>query len=362
MKQDTGPAVLILLVGIVSLALWQSTPVEPWSPPYLGRDLGWGKIELSGLRITLDTRGLEGLSEISFLPAPLPELKPDQMLEVASTGATPIKLAPDDDARTVYPRAMVSQRVDEQWIRATLYQPDSGKMLFAGPLEGHLDTSLYRPAGGGVPLDALALIPSGASRILLLDTAGLNLNEELRNQLVEQWKRWEFEPYIELAGAFTSPFLYAEWKERKLLVTGVKSWEPVERALQRRFPLNVVDIQSTWSHATTISGFEKDSGPAWMSRGNQLIATPDGGVQYLDELLLERYSRASSFRSPNPFLKELVELSESQKGWHVAIIEQPPGGGPQWGALVRWPRPDDPSIEGFLVVWVPPKSWKDRDS
>ena len=361
MKQDTGPAVLILLAGIISLALWQSTPVEPWSPPYLGRDLGWQKLELSGPRILLDTRGLEELPEIPFFPAPLPQLKPGQMLEVASTGTTPIRLSPDGENRSIYPRAVVSQRVGEQWIRATLYQPNSGEMLLAGPLEGRLASSLYRPAGGGVPMDGLGLLPSRASRILLLDTDGLNLDEELRNQLVEQWRRWEFEPYIELAGAFTSPFLYAEWNNRKLLVAGVESWELVEQALQQRFPVNVIDLKSTWTHATTISGFEKDSGPAWMARGNQLVATPDGGVQYLDELLRERYSRASSFRSQSPFLKELNRLGESQKGWHVAIIEQPPGGGLQWGALVRWPRPDDPSIEGFLVVWIPPNSWKEKD-
>lgn len=361
MKQDNGPAVLILLVGIISLALWQSTPVEPWSPPYLGRDLGWQNLELSGPRLTLDTRGLEGLSELPFLPNPLPQLKPGQLLEVASTGATPTTLQPDSEARHSYPRAVVSQRLGEQWIRATLYQPDSAKLLLVGSLEGRLDTPLYRPTGGGVSLDTLGFLPADTQRALLLDTAGLKLSEELRSRLVEQWKRWEFEPYVSLADAFTAPFVYAEWQEKKVVLAGVKSWELVEQALQERFPPNLVDLESTWSHATTISGFKADSGPAWMARANLLVATPDGGVRYLDGLLRERYSRASSFRSRSPLLEELAQLGKSEKGWHLAIIEQPPGGGLQWGALVRWPRPDDPTIEGFLVAWIPPTSRRDRD-
>ena len=352
MKQDTGPSVLFLLVAIVSLALWQATPEEPWSPPYVGRDLGWGKLPLKKDALILDTHGLSDL----------PGLEPDRMMEVAPGRRTLLSLQPDGDSKLEYPRAVLTRGTGDSWIKATLSQPRTGRMLFVGPLTGKVDTPLYRPSDGGISLEGLRLLPPRTTRAVQVDTTGLHLTEELRSRLMAQWKQWEFEPYVTLADTFGSTLVYGEWEDGTILAVEVSSWEKVEEALRKRFPKNVVALVSTWSHATTISGFQEDSGPAWMGRGNYLMATPDGGVRNLEQFLTRRYDESISFRPRSPLVEEISRLADTQKGWHVCIIEQPIDGAPHWGALLRWPRPDDPTIEGFLVVWVPPKSRKEKNS
>jgi hypothetical protein len=359
MKQDSKPAAILIVIVVMIVLLHQSSADAPWSPPYLGRDLGWSRQGGAESLLLIDTTGLK-LPSLSFLPESLPRLEPDELLRVTPGSTKVVKMTwrdhhiPYSHLYAGYPRIQVGQRSDSYRLGAHLHQPEVGKSLFSGPVEGWLSTDVYRPTEPGMELDTLALLPRETERALLLDTRGLHLSKPLRARLMEQWKRWEFEPYISLSEAFGAAFCYAQWEGLDLVVSDIQSREPIDKALDRRFPPNIIELVSTWSHGTPIWGFEKTSRPAWMIRGDHFIATPDGGVDRLDRLLLERYEHDFSFRPVSPLLKELNRLAKSQKGWHVCIIEQRPNSQVHWAALLRWPVADKGKIEGFLVVWLPP--------
>ncbi|MFA7482493.1 MAG: hypothetical protein WC314_18430 [Vulcanimicrobiota bacterium] len=349
---------MLLLVGcLLGFALVQVTPDEPWSPPYLGGDLGWSKARSEQAYMILDPRGLESLQKLPFLPHPLPRLKPGESWEVTPGKAQVLSLEPLEDSSEIkqFPRVLAGQKFGESWLQATLYQPRTGIPLLSGPIKGQLDLPFYRPIEARLDPHSLSLVPADVDRLLAADPGGLHLEEVLRNKLIKEWKQWEFEPYVSLADAFQAPFCFAEWQGRSLVMVGLDSLESVEAALRRRFPPNVIKTISSWSHATGITGFEKESGPAWMLRGENLVATPDGGTDFLEELLTGLYSPQSyRFRPTSPLLEELSKLARTQSGWHLFVVERQPAAQFHWGVLLRWPQPDKAHVEGHMVVWIPP--------
>jgi hypothetical protein len=361
MKQDSKPSALLILILIMMVFLQQASGEVPWSPPYLGRDVGWTGHSGTENSLYLDTMGLTNLPSLSFLPDSLPHLKPDQLLRVTPSGSEVVRMTRQDgqvafnELYRGFPRAKVEQRSDSYRLSTELYQPKVGRNLFVGPIDGWVDTELYRPNTVGISLGALTFLPRRTERAVLLDSRGLRLPKDLRARLMEQWKRWEFEPYVSLANAFGPSFCYAEWQGGSLVVADIKSLSAVENVLSSRFPPRVVDMASTWSFGTTIWGFEKTTKPAWMLRGDRFLATPDGGTDRIARMMSERYERDCSFLAESPLLKELQRLASLEKGWHLCIIEQRPSSQLHWAALLNWPEAGGSKVEGHLVVWLPPE-------
>lgn len=361
MKHDSTPAALLILVIVILVFLQQATIEGSWSPPYLGRNLDWNRIETSQNALHIDTAGLRNLPALSFLPHPLPALKQTQLMKVTPEGSEIVSVGPgglwvESDLHRGFPRIKVEQSSDSYRLTAHLYQPETGMNLFSGPIEGWLDTELYRPETEGVDPSILSFLPRRTERAVLIDTRGLQLPAQLRSRLISEWKRWEFEPYVSLAEAFGPAFCYAEWEGQDLLVADVKSREQIDNALQRRFPPKVIEMTSTWAFGTPVWGFEQTSKPAWTLRGDRFIATTSGGTSRLADLLSERYLRNYTFVPRSPLLKEMNRLASGQKGWHVWIIEQASNSQIHWAALLRWPEAGTGKLQGYLVVWLPPQN------
>lgn len=356
MKPQPKPLALLILVVVMLIFVYQLSYVGSWSPPYLGRDLGWSRPEPAQATLWLDPMGLEDFPKLPFLPDLSSLIEPDRLVQVTPQGSEFVSVGRDRVApfpQGGFPRLKIMQGSGGHQVSASLFQPHIGRNLFRGPVTGRMGGSLYRPEGPGLTLDTLKLLPRSTERLLLLDTGGFAITKELKEDMITQWKRWEFEPYVSLNNTFGPAFCYAEWGGHSFVIADLLSRERFEKALRRRFPLTVLELVSTWSHGTTISGFEATSKPAWTVRGDQLISTTDGGLEALDTLLLERYGQDHSYRRDSPLLQELLRLSETEKGWHVCVLEQRPQSQIHWAALLRWPEAGTDEVEGYAVIWLP---------
>jgi hypothetical protein len=129
----------------------------------------------------------------------------------------------------------------------------------------------------------------------------------------------------------------------------------MDEAVDRRFPSSVIRTTARWSHGARILGFEKDAKPAWFFWSDYLVAAPQGGTDLLAGFLSSRFEENDDFRKTPPMLKELARLTQTQKGWHLYLIERSRDKDLHWALLLRWTDENTHTARGFLVLEIMPR-------
>lgn len=237
-------------------------------------------------------------------------------------------------------------------MRGNLYSRDSRFGLFSGRVMGSLPFSGLLPTGDGFSLGGLRYFPHQVEKMVVIDPSLLRLAPLYRERLQKEWDRWEFFPFQELTGAIGRSMAYLRWKEESLFLFHLRDRATIEKEIARRFPDSVVSSKTLRAFGALIRGFEPH-GPAWVLRGDTVIATPSGGVQRIEELLQLTMSDRS-FHKPSALLSELQRLATDSQGWHAVILYNETKAPLRWGALVRWPEPGVSRVSGFLVIEAKP--------
>lgn len=348
------PFALLLLCSALFLIIQQVGVERPWTPPFMGQahlsqvDSDW--------EFVFDTRAWPELESLKpYLPLSSRSLEGGKIYRWGENGRESFTASRRKSVSAPGPRVSIAYARDGLELRTELSQAQVGIGLLSGPIKAKLPSEFFRPESTGVGLQALRLLPLDVERVLLVDTQGIQIPEFLWQALKKDWKRWEFEPHLSLKGALASPFCYADWRGHSLLICALNSPSALQEELARRFPSSLIQSTARWSQGHRILGFQEDRNPAWYFRGDFLLATPVGGTDRLVDLLDYR-SRDLSFRAPDRFFAELQRLGESEKGWHLCIIERSAEKAIHWAALLRWSDADSGLAEGYLIIKPNPLS------
>lgn len=357
MKPDGSPRVLLLFSLLIGFVVWSSGPA-PISPPYSGKIPTWSGTEELPFYCLVNTAGIQP-SEIERVTGPLPSMLGEKLLLITPketklvTGDGEAEEPLSSSLFRGNPKIRLGGHSNGASFSALLYQSDKDRLLFSGPLRGSLDNRLMRKPSAGVDLQALSILPADTERAFLVDTGSISLSDELRTRLIDEWKRWEFEPYVSLSKAFGPAFCYAEREGERIVVAQVVDSDSVQRAIEQRFSSSVTKTVSLFSHGVVAQGFTRRSKPAWTLRGDYLLAVIGGGLEGLDKVLQARYSSDGQEQVARPVRKELSRLSSTKAGWQVCLFEQRPDSPIHWALLARWTPEKEDNIEGYVVVWLP---------
>lgn len=283
----------------------------------------------------------------------------DRLINVVQIEGSPTTL----DAVAPAPRELTTDKVFGgspaavfEWskrafaVRGNLFRRVDDSRLLSGRLVGALPFSGIQGTGDGFPLDRLGLVPSDVQALLAIDPTVLRFHSRFRDSVQQEWDRWEFTPFSTLGTALGPCLVYMRWHGDALFSLGVKDIPAVEKAIAKRFPESVIRTAATWSHGARIRGFNPD-GPAWLLRGDTLLASKSGGTARLVEALTSAMeARETGSKGPSPMMKELKRLAATEPGWHVMVLKADPGSPVHWAAILRWPEPTMSRVTGFVVV------------
>ena len=238
-------------------------------------------------------------------------------------------------------------------VEALLYSDAVQSSRLSGTINIDIPSLPYKPNPNGTDLQLLKYLPSDIEKLLLMDPRGLQIDDRIRQTLVEQWKRWEFDPYRDLASALGETFCYGKWKGKALL--GVKVDDPaaVKLYIEKRFPSSVTRTTAKWAYGCRIQGFEKSRKPAWFFRGDHAIITPVGGITRLSRMLQEGYGKDNSFQPESGLLQEFYRLSSSEERWHICAVDQSSSAAVHWALLLKFSASVPGKASGFIVVEQP---------
>lgn len=232
-------------------------------------------------------------------------------------------------------------------VRGNLYKRVGASSVLAGRLVGTLPFVGIQGTGPGFRVDQLGLVPSEVEALVAIDPTVLRFLSRFRDPVQKEWDRWEFTPFSTLGTALGPCLVYMRWHGEALFSLGVKDIPTVEKAIAKRFPESVIRTAATWSNGARIRGFNPN-GPAWLIRGDTLLASKSGGTTRLAEALASAMKARET--RPSPLMTELARLSASEPGWHAMVIKADPGSAVRWAAVLRWPEPTMSRVEGFVVV------------
>ena len=237
-------------------------------------------------------------------------------------------------------------------VRGTLFSKSGTSTLLSGRLVGTLPFTGIQAAGPGFAFDRIGLLPPDIDSLMAIDPTILRFLATYREPVQKEWDRWEFLPFTTLGKALGPALVYARWRGEALFCIGVKDMAAVETEISKRFPEAVIRTAARWSYGSRIRGFDPD-GPAWLLRGDVLLATKIGGTRRLESALqsvLDKQDNATPFVQPNRLMPELARLAATESGWHIVIIKSEPDSPIHWGALIRWPEDALGQAVGYLVV------------
>ena len=348
---EGAPIGLLLVFLVVMICLRFLSPRGVWSPTQSNTQARYDvSIMSKDWEFQLDTKNVP--PEQSNLILSL--LKGSR--SAPNTADSTWGSAPAGDNFPGAPRAYFKVTKAQSTLEAKLFELDAALGLYGGPVRWNLETPFLEPSRSkGVSLDILGDLPQDTSQVLVVDSGILSLPEELKEKLVLQWKRWEFQPLLDLSPALKGPFCFLKWQEHTVLASQMSSPEMIDRFLNQRFPTSLVPRTARWSYGLRVHGFDEDSAAAWYRRGDFFFCTPDGGINTLSAFLERRFDVDQSMRQVPPFLQQLHLLVKAQKGWHACIIERSPDRPIHWALLLRWPDPDSDQAEGFLMTQLLPK-------
>jgi hypothetical protein len=366
---QAGPWRLLVTVGLLALALVAMRPEPGFQPTSAGRaslsralrpdQPGWQmQMDLKGLGWTVE-QAERALSELSGQQVKLAD-QSNQLLHLTQLEGQPLSVDPAtrqvsrSDPDPVFggkPSLVFEWSKRAFTLRGTLFRSTGTSRLLSGRLVGVLPFTGLAGSDEGFTLDQLGPLPGDLDRLLAIDPTTLRFLSTYRTPIQEQWNRWEFYPFKTLRTALGPALVYARWKGETLFCIGVKEPDTVTRAIEQRFPESVIRTAVRWSHGARLRGFDPD-GPAWLLRGDHLLATPTGGTQRLDSALSAALEPRKPFaRESSNLLTELARLAATEDGkWHLVVAVKDPQRGYQWGAVLRWTRRKGTGATGFLVV------------
>lgn len=344
---EGAPIGLLLVFLVVMICIQFLSPRDIWAPLQSNTDARYDvSIGTDIWELQLDTKNIPQAHTRSIL-----ELLPGQPKALSGTMLPTWSNAAAEEIFQGAPRAYFKIEQAEATLEGKLFALQAAPGLYGGPIRVRLESAFLAPhQSKGVSLDILGDLPQNSSQVLVIDSGILRLPEDLKKKLVSQWKRWEFNPLLDLAPALKGPFCFLKWEGTTILASQMDKPEMIDRFIDYRFPTSLVARTARWSHGVRVHGFQEDSRAAWYQRGDYFFCTPDGGIDSLSHLLERRFDVDQSLRDGSPFLKELSALVQAQKGWHVCIIERSQDRPIHWALLLKWPEPDSDLAEGFLMT------------
>lgn len=340
-------ACLLLIVSFFFVLSYLSFE-RPWLPPFHGRaSFDQQVYGVPDWQANVDPRGWDRVLQSSALSEQLGQFHMQLSRGDAQTR--------DEDRKyhqffAGSPRLVFQYRNEPTEAWGELFQTDMSPRLLSGPVQVKLPAGLYRGENLGISLGSLKTLPDDIQGLVAVDPRGLRLPEGISQALLEQWKRWEFDPFVDLGGALGDTLCYARWRGKTLFAVDLEDPQKVASELRRRYPDSVIKTLSRRAYGSRITGFELGDKPAWFVRGEQVFGTADGGISYLSRYLYTRLEKDGSLRAQSGLIRELQRLAEGQKGWHVCLIERQADKDFHWALLLNFSQTEPGRAEGFLVV------------
>lgn len=358
--------------GVLGAALILSAPEPDRGPKTAGRArLTEGlKAGQSGWQMVIDRKALgwgsdrlqTTLGRIIGEPVPLPPTA-ETLVHLSRPAGKPV-LAIDQDPSPAGPRSSDAvfgggPSLVFEWqrgafnLKGNLYASSGASAILSGRLIGVLPFSGLSGFGDGFRLDQLGPLPADATRLLAIDPAVLTFPSTYRVPIQQQWDRWEFFPFETLGKAIGPAMVYARWRGEALFSIAVKDMATVSKAIEQRFPESVIRGDASWSHGARLRGLQPE-GPAWVLRGDHLLATRTGGTSRLRAALSQALGAGGvaprAFGRGPGLMAELQRLAGTEKGWHLLLVMAEPDSPVHWAVLLRWPLEQSSGIAGFLVI------------
>lgn len=338
-----------MLICIVSFLFLveRATLSEPWVPPFPGKaSLRQVSQQPRGTEVLIDPRGGERLLDAGLDALGGGHEGTVRLCDTAADYVGP-QLATGVPFQGT-PRAALRSRKNGFSLESELYQ-SRDRLVLSGPLVVDIDSSFFARHSDGLPLDCLATLPRDTEKAVVLDISAVRIPQQLEKTLLKELERWEFRPSLSLARGLRTPLCYARWDGAAIIMMGLQNASAVKQELASRYPPSLIKTAATWAEGTRIVGLDRDRKPAWYFRGDQLVATPTGGVDRLARFLTQRYQAGSLSLSPG-FDREFQRLANSQKGWHLCAIENSSEARTRWAVLLRWQPARRDRAEGYLLV------------
>jgi hypothetical protein len=360
---------LLAVSGLLGLALAALGPDPGLHPTTSGRaqlnsvidpgDPGW-QIQLDPRALGLSHGQIQGtLTDLLGGGASLAGLPGDHLVTLTRLdSAGRVTVAASEEARKPSvvdplfggtPSAVFEWTRGAYTVRGNLFAKSGTSGVLSGRLVGSLPFSGLQGAGDGFTWDSLGLMPPDFERLVAIDPTILRFQSTYREPIQRQWDRWEFFPLATLGKAIGPALVYAHWRGQALFSIGVRDVATVRAAIDKRFPAPLIRTGARWSYGTRLRGFEPD-GPAWLLRGDSLLATRTGGTKRLEAALVGALSKQRSFESKARFMDEIQRLASVEAGWHVVLILRDPSSALDWAALIRWPDVSGSRVTGYIVV------------